>query len=154
MRVPLRVLVAVIGALAVLVLPSTAQARPGTAAGTQVGVQVGGGLECTVYPYWTYPPVYTNYCSSPRPSYSSTIHFRVQAPSPGYTYSWSMTGAPLPSTCTSTSSTCSVAVDNTRNDRFVTAVVQVSGDGQTSQFTSQGLAVAACPGPTGRVEFC
>ncbi|MEJ2851833.1 MULTISPECIES: hypothetical protein [unclassified Saccharothrix] len=146
MRRLLHASVAIVSALFLVVLPSTAQA-------TGVGVMVGGGLECTVYPYWTYPPVYSNSCSSPRPSYTSTIDFRVQAPSPGYTYSWSLTGAPLPSSCTTTASSCSVTVNTTRADRFVTAVVQVSGGGQTSQFTSDAWALAACPGPTG-VEFC
>lgn len=152
MRKPLLVVATVLGALALAALPSTAQAGP--AAESRIGVTVGGGLECTVYPYQTYPPVYSNYCASPRPSYSSTVQFRVQSPSPGHTYSWSTSGAPLPSTCTSTASTCSVTVDNRNIDRYVTAVVQVSGDGQTSQYSSDALLIAACPGPTGRVEFC
>ncbi|MFC5288457.1 hypothetical protein ACFPM7_15455 [Actinokineospora guangxiensis] len=112
--------------------------------------QVGGGLQCTVYPYWSYPPVYADSCSSPRPSYNSTVHFKVVSPSPAYTYSWSMSGAPLPSTCTSTSSTCTVPVNNRSVDRYVTATVTVSGVGQ---FISEAWVLAACPGPTG-TEFC
>lgn len=154
MRKLLRAVATVLGTLALVALPSTAQAEAGPAAASRIGVTVGGGLECTVYPYWTYPPAYSNYCVSPRPSYSSTVQFRVQSPSAGYTYSWSMSGAPLPSTCTSTASTCSVTVNNRSADRYVTAVVQVSGDGQSSQYTSDAVVNAACPGPTGRVEFC
>lgn len=147
-----RALAAVIGVLFLVVLPATARAEPDRVAGSPVEVQA-GGLECTVYPYWTYPPVYSNSCSSPRPSYSSTIHFRVSSPTAGATYSWSLSGAPLPSTCTSTSSTCTVAVNTTRADRFVTATVVVSGAGPIGQYTSDAWALAACPGPTG-VEFC
>ncbi|XVS66419.1 hypothetical protein ACQPYE_10275 [Actinosynnema sp. CA-299493] len=147
-----RALAAVIGVLLLVVLPATARAEPDRVAGSPVGVQA-GGLECTVYPYWTYPPVYSNSCASPRPSYSSTIAFRVQSPTPGATYSWSLSGAPLPSTCTSTSSTCAVTVNTTRADRYVTATVVVSVAGTIGQFESYAWALAACPGPTG-VEFC
>ncbi|MGW5052639.1 hypothetical protein [Actinokineospora sp. NPDC004072] len=140
---------ALLGALGVLSLITVAPPTAAVAATTAIG----GGLQCTIYPYRTYPPVYSTNCLSPRPSYSSTIHFKVLAPSPAYTYSWSLSGAPLPSTCNSTASTCTVAVNTTRVDRFVTAVVTVSGNGESSQFTSEGWAFAACPGPTG-VEFC
>ncbi|WP_306749571.1 hypothetical protein [Saccharothrix yanglingensis] len=139
-------LVAVIGVLSLVTLPTTTQAAG--RADSLVGNQA-AGLECTIYPYWTYPPVYSDSCVSPRPSYSSTIHFRVQSPTPGATYSWSLSGAPLPSSCTSTSSTCTVVVNTTRTDRYVTATVTSSAGG----LTSDAWALAACPGPTG-VEFC
>ncbi|WP_461124932.1 hypothetical protein [Saccharothrix stipae] len=139
-------LVAIVGVLSLVTLPSTAQAAG--RADSLVGNQA-AGLECTIYPYWTYPPVYSGSCVSPRPSYSSTIQFRVQSPTPGATYSWSLSGAPLPSSCTSTSSTCTVVVNTTRTDRYVTATVTSSA----GDLTSDAWALAACPGPTG-VEFC
>ena len=148
----MRRIVHVISAIITCVIMSSAvwPAAATQGAGTQA---IGGALECSVFPYLTYPPVYSSYCSSPKPSYSSTVQFRVTQPVAGYTYSWSLSGAPLPSTCTTTSSVCNVTVSTLRSDRSLTATVVVSDGTQSASYTAEALAAAACPGPTG-VEFC
>ncbi|HEY0641705.1 MAG TPA: hypothetical protein VGD67_29100 [Pseudonocardiaceae bacterium] len=147
-------LTALLGALSMLLLPAAgAQAAgPEPTTGRAV-IQIGGSLQCAVYPYLTYPPAYGQSCFSSRPSYVSTFDFRVYAPSPSYTYTWSMTGAPLPSACNSTASTCTVSVSTRGQYREVTASVVVSDGTQSSQYTAYAYGEAACPGPTG-VEYC
>ena len=147
----MRRIVHTISAITCLIMSLAAWPAAATqGAGTQ---SIGAGLECSVYPYLTYPPVYSDYCQSSRPSYSSTVRFRVIQPVAGNTYSWSLSGATLPSTCTTTSSVCDVSVSTRGHDRYLIATVVVSDGIQSASYTAEALAAAACPGPTG-VEFC
>lgn len=114
-------------------------------------IQVGGGLDCAVNPNW--PDPYWPYCTSTRPAYTSIINLRVRTPSPSYTYSWSVSGAPLPSWCDSTTSTCQIVVDTRGVDQFVTATVVVSDGVQSATHTAYAHAHSACRGPEG-IEFC
>ncbi|MEU4804146.1 hypothetical protein [Actinosynnema sp. NPDC023587] len=139
MRRLLRALLAVTGVVSLLVLPSIAPAQ----AAPRLGV-LGTGLECTVFPSATIPPVYGNYCYSSTPAASSVVAFEVQAPTPGHTYEWSLSGDLLPSSCTATTSKCFVPVNTAQVERHLYATVRIIAGTQTiAVYSAHGWAVHA-----------
>lgn len=90
--------------------------------------------------------IWRTHCSNTVPAYSYNVGFAVLNQSGGgYTYSWNISGTyqHVITGCTSTSSSCAVAVSNNQ-DHFIDATVTYSKDGQSATRHASAVILMFC----------